>query len=48
MKQRDLQEKATVNTSQWASQTADELVELEMKYIVHVADGRQMAFEPAK
>lgn len=43
MKQRELQEKGPVNGWQWAWQTADELVELEMKYMVHVADGRQMS-----
>ncbi len=48
MKQRDLQEKAPIYGQLWADQTMNELVELEMKYIVHVADGRQMAFDPAK
>lgn len=43
MKQRELQEKGPVYGWQWAWQTSDELVELEMKYMVHVADGRQMS-----
>lgn len=47
MKQRDLQEKAPIYGQLWADQTMNELVELEMKYIVHVSDGRQMAFNPA-
>jgi sporulation-control protein spo0M len=39
---RDLEENAHVYGGAWADQIKNELVELEMRYIVHVMDGRQM------
>jgi hypothetical protein len=39
---RDLEENAHVYGTQWADQIKNELVELEMRYIVHVMDGRHM------
>ena len=39
---RDLEENAATNGGPWADQVKNELVELEMRYIVHVMDGRHM------
>lgn len=39
---RDLEENAHVYGTQWADQIKNELVELEMRYIVHIMDGRHM------
>lgn len=39
---RDLEENAHVYGGPWADQIKNELVELEMRYIVHVMDGRHM------
>jgi len=39
---RDLEENAHVYGGPWADQVKNELVELEMRYIVHVMDGRHM------
>jgi len=39
---RDLEQNAHLYPIQWADNIKDELVQLEMRYIVHVMDGRQM------
>jgi len=39
---RELEEKAHIYGGPWADQIKNELVELEMRYIVHVMDGRHM------
>jgi len=39
---RDLEENAKSHWGPWADQVKNELVELEMRYIVHVMDGRHM------
>lgn len=39
---RDLEQNAHLYPIQWADNIKNELVELEMRYIVHVMDGRQM------
>ncbi|MEI6774438.1 MAG: hypothetical protein WCL18_06740 [bacterium] len=39
---RDLEENAHIYGDHRADQTKNELVELEMRYIVHVMDGRHM------
>ncbi len=39
---RDLEQNAHIYGPPWADQIKNELVELEMKYIVHVMDGKQM------
>ncbi len=39
---RDLEENAHIYGNPWADQIKNELVELEMRYIVHVMDGRHM------
>ncbi len=39
---RDLEENAQTNGGPWADQVKNELVELEMRYIVHVMDGRHL------
>jgi hypothetical protein len=46
---RDLEENADAYGGPWADQVKNELVELEMRYIVHVMDGRHMGMgDPTK
>jgi len=39
---RDLEQNAHLYPVQWADDIKNQLVELEMRYIVHVMDGREM------
>jgi hypothetical protein len=41
-KQRDLQQNAHIYGTVWADQIQNEIIELEMKFIVHIIDGRQL------
>ena len=42
---RDLEENAHIYGGPWADQIKNELVELEMRYIVHIMDGRHMGVQ---
>jgi hypothetical protein len=43
--EKELQEGININGQQWANDKQDEILKLEMKYITHVIDGRQLRSE---